>query len=73
MSQPSRDVSVNFPVIQKTKSPEKFLQKVDLFKDMQHEKLMRVAEALESEKHLKDEPIILQGEKGHHFYLIDQQ
>tara|TARA_B100000780_G_C21092183_1_gene440240 strand:+ start:41 stop:1687 length:1647 start_codon:yes stop_codon:yes gene_type:complete len=50
---------------------EKFLQKVDLFKDMQHEKLMRVAEALESEKHLKDEPIILQGEKGHHFYLIE--
>ena len=51
---------------------EKFLQKCDLFKTMEHEKLIRIAEALESEKHEAGEPIILQGEKGKHFYLIEE-
>ena len=50
---------------------KKFLQEVELFKEMEPEKLMRVAEALEAEKHEKDHPIVLQGEKGIHFYLIE--
>ncbi len=51
---------------------EKFLQKADLFKTMPHEKLMRVAEALEAEQHEAGHPIILQGERGDHFYLIEK-
>ena len=47
-----------------------FLKKVEVFESMAHEKLIRVAEALESEKHVAGEPIILQGERGDHFYLI---
>jgi cAMP-dependent protein kinase regulator len=47
-----------------------FLQEVDVFKSMKKKQLLRVAEALEPEKHAAGDAIILQGEKGNHFYLI---
>ena len=51
---------------------ETFLKQVDLFKDMSRRALFRVAEALEEEEHEAEDKIIIQGDQGNHFYIVEE-
>lgn len=49
-----------------------FLKKVPAFSSLPEARILSAAEALEEETHCAGETIILEGEKGDHFYLIEE-
>ena len=71
----SRDAFVTistFHKSQRTRKKVQYLKKVEIFKSLYERQLASAAEALECEYHSAGETIILQGEKGKHFYLIEE-
>lgn len=71
----SRDTFVTISAFyksQRTNQSVKYLKKIGAFAALGRGKLASVAEAMDHETHRAGETIILQGERGQHFYLIKE-